>query len=117
MTGVAMLTHNIPEGPHLVSPLDGGPLQDPNNTTLVWEPVPPPNGSPIIAYQVLVVNPNSGLPALPKVTLDIHMPPTATSLVVPPGFLRPDTEYEWEVLAIEAGGNQTLSSSFFKTMP
>jgi hypothetical protein len=45
------------------------------------------------------------------------MPPTATSLIVPPGFLDADTEYEWEVLAIEAGGNQTLSSSFFTTMP
>ena len=41
------------------------------------------------------------------------MPPTATSLAVPPGFLLPGTEYEWEVLAIERGGNQTLSSSTF----
>jgi len=45
------------------------------------------------------------------------MPPTATSLAVPPGFLRRDTRYEWEVLSIEAGGNQTLSSSFFRTAP
>ncbi len=122
MTGTATLTHNLPDGPHLMAPLQQGPLQqgplqDPNNTTLVWEPVPPPNGSPIVAYQVLVVNPSTGLPAVPKVTLDVHMPPTATRLIVPQGFLRPDTEYEWEVLAIEAGGNQTLSSSFFKTMP
>jgi hypothetical protein len=34
---------------------------------------------------------------------------------VPPGFLQPGTEYEWEVLAIELGGNQTLSSSTFAT--
>jgi hypothetical protein len=45
------------------------------------------------------------------------MPATATSLTVPAGFLLPDTEYEWEVLAIEASGNQTLSSSFFTTAP
>lgn len=117
LTGTATLTHDLPAGPHLVSPLEGGPLQDPNATTLVWDPVPPPNGSPIVAYQVLVVNPDSGLPAVPKVTLDIHMPATATSLLVPQGFLRPDTEYEWEILAIEASGNQTLSSSFFTTTP
>lgn len=117
MEGVATLTHDIPAGPRLVSPLAGGGLQDPDSTLVVWEPVPPPNGSPIIGYQVLVVRPDTGLLALPKVTLDVMMPPTATSLVVPPGFLRPDTEYEWEVLAIEAGGNQTLSSSFFRTAP
>jgi hypothetical protein len=117
MEGVATLTHDIPDGPRLVSPLTGGDLQDPDRTVLVWEGVAAPNGSPIIAYQVLVVQPNTGLPALPKVTLDVMMQPTARSLAVPPGFLRPDTEYEWEVLAIEAGGNQTLSSSTFRTAP
>lgn len=113
--GSAQLTHNLPAGPKLVSPLDGGPAQDPDNTTVIWETVGPANGSPIIGYQVLVVQPDTGLAALPKVTLDVMMPPTATSLAVPPGFLQPDTEYEWEVLAIEEGGNQTLSSSFFTT--
>jgi hypothetical protein len=117
MEGVAMLTHNIPDGPHLVSPLEGGALQDPDSTVVIWEPVAAPNGSPIIGYQVLVVQPDTGVLALPKVTLDIMMPPTATSMAVPPGFLLPDTEYEWEVLAIEASGNQTLSSSFFRTAP
>lgn len=48
---------------------------------------------------------------------DGMMPATATSLAVPPGFLLPDTEYEWEVLAIEEGGNQTLSTAFFQTAP
>ena len=38
-----------------------------------------------------------------------------TSLAVPPGFLKPGTEYEWEVLAIERSGNQTLSSDVFTT--
>ena len=80
-----------------------------------WRRVPPPNGSPIIAYQVLVVEPHTGVTALPNVTLDVMMPPTANRLRVPAGFLQPDTEYEWEVLAIEQGGNQTLSSSTFTT--
>jgi hypothetical protein len=115
--GTARLTHDLPDGPTLVSPLEGGPLQDPDNTTVRWEGVGPANGSPIIGYQVLVVQPETGLTALPKITLDVTMPPTATSLAVPPGFLQPDTEYEWEVLAIEEGGNQTISSSFFTTAP
>ena len=115
--GSATLTHNVPDGPELLSPLEGGPLQDPDNTVLMWESVPPPNGSPIIAYQVLVVQTDTPFPALPKITLDVMMPATATSMRVPAGFLVPDTEYEWEVLAIEESGNQTLSSSFFTTKP
>ncbi len=112
--GHATLTHNIPAGPLLVGPHDDGQLVDADNAVVQWQPVAPPNGSPIIGYQVLVVL-DSGLTALPKVALDVMMPPTATSLAVPPGFLRRDTLYEWEVLAIEASGNQTLSSSFFRT--
>jgi hypothetical protein len=113
--GSARLSHDLPDGPTLVSPLEGGGLQDPNRTIVRWKRVPPPNGSPIIAYQVLVVQPETGLRNLPTVTLDVMMPPTASSMLVPRGFLRPGTEYEWEVLAIERGGNQTLSSSTFRT--
>jgi hypothetical protein len=115
--GSARLTHKLPDGPRLVSPLEGDGPQDPDDTVVVWEPVEPPDGSPIIGYQVLVVQPETGLATLPKITLDVTMPPTATTLAIPPGFLQPDTEYEWEVLAIEASGNQTLSSSFFTTAP
>lgn len=115
--GSASLTHNLPDGPLLVSPLEGEGLVDPNNAVMMWEPVGPANGSAIIAYQVLVVQLESDFPAIPKITLDIIMPATATSMAVPPGFLHADTEYEWEVLAIEESGNQTLSSSYFRTTP
>ncbi len=113
--GSANLSHNIPSGPVLVSPIEGDALQDPGNTVVEWEAVIPPNGSPIVGYQVLVVQPDTGLAGLPKVVLDVMMPPTAMTMEVPEGFLQPGTEYEWEVLAIEASGNQTLSSSFFTT--
>ena len=115
LKGSAKLTHDLPDGPVLVAPLEGGRAQDPDRTVLRWHPVPPPNGSPIIGYQVLVVDPDTGITALPEVTLDIMMPPTARRLRVPPGFLESGTEYEWELLALEDGGNQTLSSSTFKT--
>ena len=113
--GSAVLTHDLPDGPVLVSPIEGDGPQDPDDTVVRWQPVEPPSGSPIIGYQVIVVRPDTGLKALPNVTLDVMMPPTATSLAVPPGFLEPGAEYEWEVLAIERGGNQTLSSSTFTT--
>lgn len=115
--GAAQLTHNLPAGPGLISPLEGQGLVDPENAVLTWHSVAAPNGSPIVSYQVLVVQLQSSFPAIPKVTLDVMMPATATSMTVPAGFLLPDTEYEWEVLAIEASGNQTLSTSFFKTAP
>jgi hypothetical protein len=113
--GTARLTHDLPDAPKLVSPLEGDAPQDPGRTTLRWTGVKAPNGSPIIGYQVLVVQPETGLRSLPTRTLDVMMPPTARRLVVPRGFLRRGTEYEWEVLAIEHGGNQTLSAGTFRT--
>ena len=115
LVGSATLTHDLPDGPNLVYPLEDSGLVDRFNAVVMWELVDPPNGSPIIGYQVLIVQSDTGLSALPKISLDVMMPPTATSMTAPAGFLLPNTEYEWEVLAIEAGGNQTLSSSFFTT--
>jgi Fibronectin type III domain len=117
LVGSWQLTHNLPDGPMLISPIDGAGLQDPEQTTLTWEGVEPPNGSPIIGYQVIVVQGDTGIPALPKIVLDVMMPPTTTSMEIPSGHLRPDTQYEWEVLAIEESGNQTISSSSFTTSP
>ena len=117
LMGTATLTHNLAAGPELVSPLEGGSLVDPNNAVVAWNPVGAANGSPIVGYQVIIVQVQSSFPAIPKITLDVTMPATATSMAVPRGFLRPGTRYEWEVLAIEASGNQTLSTAFFETAP
>lgn len=117
LVGTAKLTHHLPAGPQLVSPLEGQGLVDANHAVLMWQPVGAAQGSPIVGYQVLVVQLQSSFPAIPKVTLDVMMPATATSMTVPAGFLLPGTDYEWEVLAIEASGNQTLSTSFFRTAP
>ncbi len=115
LIGAARLTHDLPAGPVLVSPIEGDRKQNPNDTVVRWKRVPPANASPIIGYQVLVVRPETGMKAIPAVTLDVMMPPTADRLRVPRGFLESRTEYEWEVLAVEEGGNQTLSSSTFVT--
>ena len=115
--GTAILSHRLPAGPELVSPLPSHGPQKLDDTTVVWKPVAPPPRGAIIGYQVLVVQPETGIRVMPKITLDVTMPATATSLRVPAGFLSPGTEYEWEVLAIERGGNQTLSSSTFTTAP
>lgn len=77
------LTHDIPDGPTLVSPVERDPPQKPDATVVRWKPVAAPNGSPIIGYQVLVVHPESALDALPKITLDVRMPADSTSPAVP----------------------------------
>ena len=116
LVGTARFSHNIPDGPVLVSPAEGA-MVDSGHLVIRWQPVAPPNGSPIVGYQVLVVKPNSGLAGLPKIVLDVTMPPSATAMLVPPGFLLPGSAYDWEILAIEAGGNQTLSVRHFQTLP
>ena len=50
-----------------------------------------------------------------KIGMSFYVPATVTSVTVPDGILEQGTEYEWEVLAIEESGNQTLSSSEFET--
>ena len=114
LVGVAKFTHNIPAGPVLLSPAEDA-MVDPAHLVVAWQRVGPAIGSPIIGYQVLVVRPNTGLRGLPKIILDVTMPPSADKMAVPPGFLQRDSAYEWEVLAIEAGGNQTLSVGHFRT--
>ena len=48
-----------------------------------------------------------------KIGLSIYLPRSVTRIDVPDGFLEPDTAYNWEVLAIERSGNETLSSGSF----
>jgi len=51
----------------------------------------------------------------PKLEFSVTLTPTAMMITVPSEFLLPATEYKFEVLAIEASGNQTLSESTFTT--
>jgi len=114
LVGSARLTHKLPKGPKLRSPIEGSGPQDPRSTVLRWRKVPPPKHSRIIGYQV-IVSTDTELKTLPTITLDVMMPPRANRLRVPRGFLKRETDYEWEVLAIEASGNQTISSAEFTT--
>jgi hypothetical protein len=108
----AILTHALPNGPVLLSPAEDS-VQDPSNTIIAWEPVADPAGSRIVRYEVIVEEEGS----VPKRVLSAVLPASVTSMMVPPTFLLPDTEYKYEVLAIEAGGNQTLSETSFRTSP
>jgi hypothetical protein len=118
--GTALLTHDIPAGPVLMSPAEGATVPA-AGLVMDWEPVTQTiDGEPvtIVAYQLIVEKDEEPHPhAFAKRVLSVHVGPSVTSVTVPDEFLEPGTLYQWEVLAIEESGNQTLSSSEFSTQP
>ncbi len=110
LKGKARLTHALPAGPLLVLPAEDDDSVDPANTVIQWQTVPDPPGSTIVGYQVIVVREVGGLRVF---SADVG--PAITSVTVPPEFMQPGTTYKYEVLAIEASGNQTISEREFET--
>ncbi len=118
MSGEATLTHDIPTGPRILSPTEGE-VVDPNGTVIRWEPVTESiAGAPvqIVGYEVIITKPVAvPAPGFSKPVLSVHVSGATTSLTVPKEFFEAGTEYEFEVLALEVGGNQTISSGGFAT--
>jgi hypothetical protein len=116
--GTAWLTHAIPAGPELLSPAAGATVP---TTGLVasWGPVTKTirgEDVNIIAYQLIIEKDEPPHPhMIGKIGLSMYVPASVTSIAIPAGFLEAGTPYNWEVLAIEESGNQTLSSSAFTT--
>jgi hypothetical protein len=102
LVGAATLTHAIPDGPSILSP-EEDEVVNPGNAVIRWKSVTSPPGIQVVGYEVIVGSSSFRLPA------------AQTSLKVPPEILERGTEYEFEVLAIEAGGNQTITASSFVT--
>jgi hypothetical protein len=117
-SGTAWLTHDIPAGPRLISPRAGATVPV-RGTVARWRPVTKTiAGRPvkIVAYQ-LIIEEDADPPRhmIGKRGLSMYLPRSVTRIAVPDGFLRPRTAYDWEVLAIERSGNQTISSGSFRT--
>ena len=119
MEGVATLTHAIPAGPVLLAPTPGEEVDPDVDLDIVWEPVTETIlGGPVNVthYQVIVEEDVPFThPGFGRSLYSIHVPATITSMRVPAEFLTPGTSYNFEVLALEESGNQTLSSSEFET--
>lgn len=114
LNGSARLTHKIPDGPEILSPAEGAALDPTMPVVIEWESVTEafPGSEPgvvIAGYEIIVEQLKGGL------TFSITLPATATSVTVPPEFIEPKTEYKFEVLAIEKGGNQTITETNFET--
>jgi hypothetical protein len=117
-SGRAWLTHDIPKGPKLISPAEDATVPV-RGVVARWKPVSKTiAGKPvkIIAYQLIIekdVEPHRHM--IGKFGLSMYLPPTVTRIAVPNRFLQRRSAYDWEVLAIERSGNQTLSSGSFRT--
>jgi hypothetical protein len=124
--GAATFTHNIPKPPKMIFPqemVDEADIKNiivpPRNVVIKWEPVTETIfGKPveIAGYEVIVRRLTPANPhGFAHANYDVHVLPSLTSLSIPDEFWEPNTPYEWEVLALEASGNQTLISGFFET--
>ena len=117
-SGIALLTHDIPEGPALLSPGEGAVVPA-GDLEVAWSPVTQTitgEDVQIIAYQLIIEKDEESPPhMIGKLGLSMYLPSTVTTITVPGGFLEPGTAYKWEVLAIEESGNQTLSTGEFAT--
>jgi len=117
-SGTALLTHDIPAGPELLSPA-AGEVVPTTGVVASWGPVTKTitgEDVNIIAYQ-LIIERDEDPPEhmIGKIGLSMYLPASVTSIAIPDGFLEAGTTYVWEVLAIEESGNQTLSSGEFET--
>ncbi|HWR92589.1 MAG TPA: hypothetical protein VN300_09175, partial [Desulfobacterales bacterium] len=113
--GEAVFTHVIPAGPKIIAPKVDAEIDPAKPLVIKWEPVTKTiDGSDlkVVAYQVIVERTdNDELGAAPR-TFDIKLPPSSgpnQTVTVPRQFLEKGIEYKFEILAIEEGGNQTIT--------
>ena len=105
LEGAATLSHDIPAAP-VIDPVG------PNNPVIKWSWNPSGPGDPIQAlarFQVIVEKDPSGG------SMTIDLPPGTTELKVPPEFVEAGTTHKFEVLAIAANGNTTITEGAFLT--
>jgi hypothetical protein len=124
--GFASLSHKVPAGPEILAPGDGDVVPPDQNLPIRWkkvtDPIIPELGPVnVVGYHVVIAdatNPEPFPPGKIPAQFDVDLPASATSLLVPKQFLRSSRIYEFEVLATEAGGNQTIAEGgVFCTQP
>jgi Fibronectin type III domain len=108
LVGSDRLTHRIPQKPVITAPAEDARVST-RGLVVRWNKVTRPRGIRIVHYQVIVTQQE------PQRVLDLTMPPSATSVSIPPEFLQPGKEYALEVLAREASGNQVITEIAFRT--
>jgi len=116
IVGQSRFSHDVPNGPEIVMPLPAAGAEcaanvPPRGAVVAWNPVTETiDGDPIeiVRYEVIVENDD--------LNFDVKFPAeTGTMLSVSLELLQPGTEYIGEVLAVEEGGNQTITEFCFRT--
>lgn len=123
--GTARLTHRIPAGPEIIAPEDGDVVRHDANLLIKWNKVTAPilpylGPVEIVGYHVVVVDITNPVlaPGKTKTAFDADLSKGETTLLVPKQYLEPNRIYEFEVLATEKGGNQTITEGgVFCTLP
>ncbi len=107
LVGAARLSHDIPDGPQIVSPADSATV-DRKGVVARWGGPPEPPGIDIGGYRVIVTRED------PLRIYSVDLPASARKVPISAAFLEPGTEYELEIQAIEESGNQTFTTIFFE---
>jgi len=106
LSSLAKLSHAVPDGPRVSSEVNGDAI------VIRWDPVtgPPPDFPDaeieITGYQVIVD------------TFEVTLPATSTSLTLPVEFVHSLEAgvHQFEVLAIDESGNQTITEGSFNKL-
>jgi hypothetical protein len=114
---VMELLHNVPDPPQIILPAENEvvPL---DGVVIAWEPVTTPEDAEIERYQVIVfpVDPPEGQdPIELDIDLTFELPAHVTQVQIPAELLMSGEAYQFEVIAVEAEGNKTLTVGFFST--
>ena len=124
--GFARLSHKVPAGPEILAPEDGDVVSPDEELVLRWKKVtdaiiPELGPVQVVGYHVVIADATQPEPLPPgkfPAQLDVDLPSSAASFLVAKQFLRSNRIYEFEILATEAGGNQTISEGgVFCTQP
>lgn len=123
--GTARLSHKVPAGPVITVPEDGAVVAHDANLLIKWNkvtrPIIPSLGPvEVVGYHVVVVDITNPVlaPGKTKTALDADLSKSEASFLVPKQYLEPGRMYEFEVLATEKGGNQTITEGgVFCTQP
>ena len=121
----ARLTHRVPAGPEITAPGDGDVVAHDANLLVRWNKVTSPivpylGPVEVVGYHVVVVDITDPAlaPGKTKTSFNADLSKSETSMLVPKQYLEPGRIYEFEVLALERGGNQTITEGgVFCTRP
>lgn len=114
------LTHNLPAGPTINSPMSGDMVDSDANLTVSWVEVTQdfqggPLDSDIVGYKVTIEFEGEIGGVEVKEVLNIDVPADEFSTVIPAAFLKPGREYKVEIGAVEESGNSTFTELEFET--